>query len=191
MQFETPGSPEKPDASKQHPIQRTWFWWSIAAAIILGSTFGTGVYTFQYAEGFSYFSKDPAACVNCHIMQPQYDSWLKSSHHTAATCSDCHLPHSLIPKWIAKAENGYLHSKGFTFQDFPEPIVITRKNARILQNNCISCHSDLIHDMTHGATSAEDAVNCMHCHRSVGHGDSVGLGRFDPQIHEFARKLKP
>jgi hypothetical protein len=51
---------------------------------------GIGAYTFHYAEGFSYFSTDPRACVNCHIMNPQYDSWQNSSHHTVASCVDCH-----------------------------------------------------------------------------------------------------
>ena len=46
----------------------------------LGNKFGT------FAEGLSYFSTNPAACANCHIMQSQYDSWQKSSHHGAASC---------------------------------------------------------------------------------------------------------
>jgi hypothetical protein len=29
-------------------------------------------------------------CVNRHIMQPQYDSWQKASHHSITTCIDCH-----------------------------------------------------------------------------------------------------
>ena len=79
-------------------------------------------YTFHYAEGLSYFSPDPKACVNCHIMQPQYDGWQKASHHNVAKCIDCHLPHDFIGKYYTKAENGFWHSKGFTLQDFPEPI---------------------------------------------------------------------
>ncbi|MFK7742760.1 MAG: NapC/NirT family cytochrome c [Planctomycetota bacterium] len=92
-----------------------------------------GGYTFHYGEGLSYFSRDPNACVNCHIMQPQLDSWQKASHHGVAVCVDCHLPQDFIAKYIAKAEAGYLHSKGFTFQDFPEPIKMREKSARILQ----------------------------------------------------------
>lgn len=94
----------------------------MAAAI--GIVFGLGAYTFDYAEGTSYFSTDPKACANCHIMQEQYDSWSKSSHHATAGCVDCHLPTTFVAKYIAKAENGYWHSKGFTFQDFHEPIMI-------------------------------------------------------------------
>lgn len=148
-------------------------------AVLMGSLFGLGGYTFKYGEGLSYFSKDPESCVNCHIMQPQFDSWQKASHHSAATCVDCHLPHDFIGKYLSKAENGYLHSKGFTLQNFPEPIVIREKAAKILQDNCISCHEDFLHNMLSGATTDPDAVNCVHCHRTVGHGERVGLGKYE------------
>ena len=47
-------------------------------ALLAGVLMGVGAFTFLYAEGFSYLSSDPQACVNCHIMRPQYDSWQKS-----------------------------------------------------------------------------------------------------------------
>ena len=75
-------------------------------AATLGVFVGTGVVTFQHAEGLSYLSTDPRACVNCHIMRSQYDSWQKASHHNWARCVDCHLPHDFVPKYIAKARNG-------------------------------------------------------------------------------------
>lgn len=145
-------------------------------AIGIGVLVGVGTFTFQYAEGFSYFSKDPAACVNCHIMRPQYDSWQKASHHALATCADCHLPASGIQKWISKADNGYFHSKGFTLQDFKEPIEMRESNRRVLQDNCLRCHQELTHEITIGATSDPDALRCVHCHRDVGHGPRTGLG---------------
>jgi len=149
------------------------------SAILFGLMAGLGAFTFQYGEGLSYFSKDPAACANCHIMQPQLDSWQKASHHTVATCVDCHLPHDFVPKWLAKAENGYLHSKAFTFQDFHEPIFIRERNHRILQDNCVQCHSDLVHDISGERAPASEASRCVHCHSTVGHGETVGMGRFE------------
>jgi cytochrome c nitrite reductase small subunit len=139
-------------------------------AVLLGALIGTGAFTFRYAEGLSYFSTDPAACANCHIMNPQYDSWQKSSHHTAATCVDCHLPHDFIGKYIAKADNGYHHSVGFTFQNFHEPIMIKERNERILQRNCVECHEDMVHELFRRNIQDPDAVSCIHCHASVGHG---------------------
>lgn len=155
----------------------------LAAALVLAVVMGVGIgvagYTFQYAEGLSYFSTDPKACMNCHIMTPQYDSWLKSGHHGVATCVDCHLPHDFVGKYIAKAENGYHHSRGFTLQDFHEPIMIKPKNSQLLQDNCIKCHQDMVHELVTGATTDSDAIRCVHCHQSVGHGPPAGLGGVD------------
>jgi len=139
-------------------------------AVLLGALLGLGTFTFDYGEGLSYFSTDPRACKNCHVMNDEYDSWTKASHHGVATCVDCHLPHEFIPKYIAKADNGYHHSKGFTFMDFHEPIMIKPGNSRILQDSCLRCHADFVHDIVGGSTEAVDAVSCVHCHRSVGHG---------------------
>ena len=85
---------------------------------------GLGAFTFRYAEGLSYFSADPRACVNCHIMRDEYASWQHSAHHAVATCVTCHLPHPFVPKYWAKAVNGWNHSKAFTLQDYPEHIRI-------------------------------------------------------------------
>lgn len=83
----------------------------------IGVLAGLGGFTFFYAEGASYLSNDPKACVNCHIMREEYDGWQKGSHKAVATCNDCHVPHEFIPKYLAKMENGFWHSKGFTLQD--------------------------------------------------------------------------
>lgn len=140
----------------------------------IGMLLGLGTTTFHYAEGFSYLSKDPKACVNCHIMRPQYDGWLKASHHTVATCADCHLPASFPATYVAKSENGWNHSKAFTLQNFPEPIVITEKNSDILHENCLRCHANIVNEMS--IVSAEGSPSCVHCHVTVGHGEQVGLG---------------
>jgi cytochrome c nitrite reductase small subunit len=146
---------------------------AVLVAVVVGMMGGVGVFTFNYADGVSYFSSDPRACANCHIMQSEYDSWRKSSHHAAAMCVDCHLPHELVPKLIAKSDNGYRHSKGFTFQDFHEPIQITKRNSEILQQNCLRCHGDLLHNLVNSANSEKGDVSCVHCHSYVGHGTQM------------------
>ena len=146
----------------------------VGLVVLLGVFAGAGAFTFHYGEGLSYFSTNPAACANCHIMQPQFDSWQKASHHTVAKCVDCHLPHDLIPKYLAKADNGFWHSYGFTFQNFHEPIRIKPRNSRILQENCLACHGEFVHEIVRGSRSEDlaggDDVSCVHCHRGVGHG---------------------
>lgn len=121
--------------------------WAIGVAVAVGLTAGIGAYTFRYAEGLSYFSTDPKACVNCHIMRPQYDGWQKASHHAVAVCIDCHLPHDFVPKYLAKAENGWRHGEKFTTQSFQEPIFVQARGGEILQDNCLRCHGPLVDEL--------------------------------------------
>ena len=160
-------------------------------AVSLGLAAGTGGYAFHYGKGLSYFSTDPAACANCHIMNTQYDSWQKASHHTSATCVDCHLPHETVPKLASKAENGWLHSKGFTLQDFHEPIFLREKSQDILETNCKSCHGEVMHGALPIGNGRIEEINCLDCHRSVGHGPTTGLGKFDAkEIERYLENLK-
>ena len=136
-------------------------------ALSLGTVLGLGAYTFHHARGTSYFSADPAACANCHVMRTEYESWQKASHHAVASCIDCHLPDDFLHQYLAKAANGYFHAAAFSLQRFREPIRITPKNAAILQSQCVRCHADLIHD-----ARGLNKVACVHCHDAVGHGPS-------------------
>ena len=146
-----------------------------ALAIPLGVGLGLGLFTFGYAEGFSYLGNAPATCANCHIMNEQYDGWVKGPHEAVATCNDCHTPHDLVGKYTTKALNGYHHSKAFTAQDFAEPIAIKPANSRILQDSCLSCHGELVHQAV-AVPGRSDEVRCVHCHLTVGHGERAGLG---------------
>lgn len=150
----------------------------LVVAALLGALAGLGAFTAHKARAFSYLSNDPEVCTNCHIMQPQYEGWQRSSHHAVAKCVDCHLPHDFVGKYVAKAINGYHHSVAFTLQDFAEPIVIKERNARLLQANCERCHADLVHDQlaTRDAARPGDRLLCTHCHATVGHGETAGLG---------------
>lgn len=145
-------------------------WPSAFLAGILGLTAGLGGYTFWYGEGLSYFSSDPKACANCHIMRDHLDSWQKSSHHSHATCNDCHVPHDFVGKWLSKAYNGFWHSKGFTLQDFHEPIRIKPVNSTALQANCVDCHQGVVHDIVKLGSAGQVGNECVHCHPAVGHG---------------------
>lgn len=155
-------------------------YWPLGLAVALGVFAGMGTYTFRYAEGLSYLSTDPKACVNCHIMQPEYDAWQKASHHTVAVCVDCHLPHAFIPKYLAKMENGWRHGKLFTTQTFEEPITVKEAGLRILQANCEGCHAPLVEGLlardSGGAHAGSTGQPCIHCHFTVGHGERAGLG---------------
>ena len=142
----------------------------LAAVVMLGLALGAGGYTFYYARGASYLSNDPKACVNCHVMQTHYDGWQKSSHHAVAVCNDCHTPHTFVGKYLTKAENGYHHSKAFTLQDFPDVIRIREKNARILRESCLHCHTPMVDNLVEHRGEDREAMDCVRCHADVGHG---------------------
>ncbi|MBI4550184.1 MAG: cytochrome c nitrite reductase small subunit [Candidatus Omnitrophica bacterium] len=144
-------------------------WAGLAVCAGFGMFAGVGGYTFHYAKGTSYLSNDPRACVNCHVMQENYDSWAKSSHHFAASCNDCHIPHAFPQKYIAKMRNGWNHSKAFTLGNFPDPIRITPVNREILENNCLHCHENLVGDIAGHGEKPGGRIQCVSCHRAVGH----------------------
>jgi cytochrome c nitrite reductase small subunit len=144
--------------------------WLIAAGLLVaGLSLGLGLYTFRYAEGLSYLSNDPAACMNCHVMREHVESWVGSSHHAVATCNDCHVPHALLPKYLTKLDNGYHHSAKFTLQNFAEPIRIRPVNLRKLQQNCLECHGALVQDIVDHREARRGELRCTECHRWVGH----------------------
>lgn len=166
-------------------------------AVAVGLTAGIGAYTFRYAEGLSYFSTDPKACVNCHIMRPQYDGWQKASHHAVAVCIDCHLPHDFVPKYLAKAENGWRHGEKFTTQSFQEPIFVQARGGEILQDNCLRCHGPLVDELARKSGTDDPHAGwgsppCVHCHAQVGHGERAGLGGpLGPRETDMAAKVAP
>jgi cytochrome c nitrite reductase small subunit len=145
------------------------------AGIVVGTTMGfalgVGAYTFFYAKGASYLTNDPKACVNCHVMQEQYDGWIKSSHRSVATCNDCHAPHNFIRKYKTKGLNGFWHSFYFTTGTYHDPILITKRNQKVTEEACRYCHSDIVETIEGpaGKHSEADKTSCIRCHRNVGH----------------------
>lgn len=136
----------------------------------LGIALGVGAYTFGYAKGWSYLTNNPAACANCHIMEEQYDAWHKASHRSVASCNDCHTPHALIPKYLVKAENGFWHSFYFTTGTFKDPIRARDVSVRIVEDNCRRCHAEIVDQIDlHGVPGQAGVLDCVRCHRSVGH----------------------
>jgi cytochrome c nitrite reductase small subunit len=144
----------------------------VAACLGVGLVGGLGAYTFDYAEGTSYLSNAPEACLNCHVMRDVYEGWQRSSHHAVAVCNDCHVPQSLVPKLYAKALHGYRHSRAFTMQDFHEPIQIGADSLAMVEANCVRCHEPLVNDILVSPARAShgEGLSCVHCHSHVGHG---------------------
>jgi cytochrome c nitrite reductase small subunit len=155
--------------SEQTSEKRIKGWLPVLLCIAFGILIGVEGFTFRYAEGLSYLRNDPKVCVNCHVMQEHYDSWLRTSHRSVATCNDCHVPNDFPENYLVKTLNGWNHSKAFTLQDFPRPIRIRQLNLNVLQHNCIECHKIAVSEISAHADVQKGTARCTDCHRSVGH----------------------
>jgi cytochrome c nitrite reductase small subunit len=143
---------------------------SLILGVSIGAAVGLGVYTFVYAKGASYLMNNPASCANCHVMNEQYDGWLKSSHRAVATCNDCHTPASFLGKYVTKASNGFWHSFYFTTGSFHEPIQIKTRNLKITEQACQKCHTEITQAIAGSHADGDgESTSCVRCHRSVGH----------------------
>ena len=143
----------------------------VLLSVLVGLLVGVGFFAFHFAQGLAYSGNDPNVCANCHIMRDHLDSWQKSSHHARAVCNDCHTPHSLLPKLINKADNGWNHSMKFTLQTYGDPIRIRTVNAEKLQENCLRCHQEMVSEIPSLSAHANlGETSCIRCHAGVGHG---------------------
>ena len=94
--------------------------------ILAGAVFtGLFLYAFRISNAPSYLGDRPETCVNCHIMAPQYATWVHSSHRERSHCNDCHVPHNnVFSKYFFKAKDGLRHATIFTLRREPQVIFI-------------------------------------------------------------------
>lgn len=150
--------------------------WRIPVIILTGAFFGIAAYAFIVSNAVSYISDDPATCVNCHVMGPQYATWFHSSHREHATCNDCHTPQdNLIKQYYFKATDGLRHATIFTLNTTPEPIRMHEAGQRVVQANCQRCHDHTNQFVTSGHVTYDHVQEgkgkmCWDCHRDVPHG---------------------
>jgi cytochrome c nitrite reductase small subunit len=157
----------------------------IVVALLLGTLVGVGSYAFIYAKGYSYLQNDPIACANCHAMRTQYDGWVKSSHHFAATCNDCHTPANVAGKYAVKASNGFFHSMYFTTGRYPDTIRITNFDLGVTEAACRRCHQDITQAINGNvAHNHAQGMKCTRCHYSVGHSNESAWLNLQPlELH--------
>ncbi len=117
----------------------------------------------------AYAGTDPSTCNNCHVMDAQYENWYHAAHADPTSCVECHLPHdNVVNYYLAKAQTGF-HDV-FVFSSGQTPILIRAKpeTDKIIQANCIRCHSARVDNIVNGPQPFDQ--NCWDCHRSVAHG---------------------
>jgi cytochrome c nitrite reductase small subunit len=138
----------------------------IIGIIAIVAVVGVGLYISDFT---AYLGNNPATCNNCHVMDAAYEGWYHAGHQEWATCSDCHTPHALIPKYYVKAKSGYHHVTTFLFGEIPDAIRAKESSLEVVQENCIRCHETTVSMVADGA---EDSGRyCFACHRSTGHGE--------------------
>jgi cytochrome c nitrite reductase small subunit len=162
--------------------------WRTGATFLVALIVGLGFFLLDISNAPSYLSDDPQACVNCHIMAPQYITWTHSSHREVAHCNDCHVPHNnIFNKYFFKAKDGLYHASVFTARAEPEVIRALPPSIAVIQDNCIRCHQDQVTDAKTAAFVDNHKENrtdrtCWDCHREVPHGRVRSLSAVGAQI---------
>ena len=162
--------------------------WRPAATVLMGAIVGLGFYLLRLSNAASYLSDDPQACVNCHIMTPQYITWNRSSHREVAHCNDCHVPHdNVFNKYFFKAKDGLYHATIFTLRAEPEVIRARAASVAVIQENCARCHLDQVtdarlFDQVEAHRHVRTSRTCWECHREVPHGKVRSLSAVGHQI---------
>lgn len=150
--------------------------WQLPVIVVLGLSTGVGLVIAHQSRAWSYASDDPGACINCHIMMPQFSTWRHSSHARVASCNDCHVPHtSVAAKYYFKAKDGSRHATLFTLGMERQVIGITRPSKAVVQENCLRCHSELNSEVSTSKVTVANTAHgaghlCWDCHREVPHG---------------------
>ncbi len=151
--------------------------WRLPVLLAAGVFTGLAFLSMYLGKVHSYLSDRPEACVNCHIMAPQYATWSHGSHREKAHCNDCHVPHNnVFNKYFFKANDGLRHSFLFTLRKERQVITILPPGAKVVQNNCIRCHEQQLIDPQLEASVAmyreiREGRRCIECHKNEGgHG---------------------
>jgi cytochrome c nitrite reductase small subunit len=150
--------------------------WKFPVIILLGIMTGLLFQIIIISKAPSYLSDDPEVCINCHVMIPQFATWDRGSHGRVAECNDCHVPHdNIFNKYFFKAKDGLRHSSMFTLRMEPQVIQIKEAGKEVVQENCIRCHTNLVHPVSMRAINNKSILEkgdgyCWRCHRETPHG---------------------
>ncbi|HTF99880.1 MAG TPA: cytochrome c nitrite reductase small subunit [Nitrospirota bacterium] len=108
-------------------------------------------------------SESPDFCVSCHVMGAEYESWLHEGAHRRIKCVDCHLPNGdLATHYSWKTVDGLKDVAVFYSGLVPERITISEHGKRVLKENCIRCHENVV-------SMINQERNCWECHRRLMH----------------------
>lgn len=133
---------------------------------------GLGVFLLLFVaaawSGMSYYTAKSEFCISCHVMKPMYEAAYHSAHRLDGnTCGDCHVPTGVVSKAVYEATSGMKHMFYFYSGQSPDVIQITEGDARIVNQNCLRCHSAVMREVK----TAAGGPQCTDCHRSTPHNN--------------------
>jgi cytochrome c nitrite reductase small subunit len=128
-----------------------------------------GIFTWV-TDAPAYLGHEPETCNNCHVMDSQYENWFHASHARWAECADCHIPHdNFLVYYFYKGKSGMKDVFSFVTKRYPVAIRANAETKRIIQKNCIRCHTDTVESIVAGTQPLKR--NCWNCHRDTAHGE--------------------
>lgn len=121
--------------------------------------------------GIFEYTSQPNFCTSCHEISPYVKSW-KTSIHSHVNCLKCHAEPGAIGKYKRKIYSvkeivGHIQGKA------PGGVPTQIPNKNCLQAGC-HMETKLLESekFNHKFHLANKDVNCIHCHRGVGHSQT-------------------
>jgi cytochrome c nitrite reductase small subunit len=114
-------------------------------------------------------SDQPSFCVQCHVMESEFEAWAHAGAHRRKMCVDCHLPNGNAGvHYIWKSIDGMKDALLFYSGSVPEKIHLTAHGEKVVQANCVRCHEQTV-------MLIDQERNCWECHRRIMHTRSGAM----------------
>ncbi len=114
-------------------------------------------------------SDQPSFCVQCHVMESEFEAWSHAGAHRRKTCVDCHLPNGNAGiHYVWKSIDGMKDVLIFYSGSVPKNVHLTAHGEKVVQENCIRCHEQTVSMINHER-------NCWECHRRIMHTRSGAM----------------
>jgi cytochrome c nitrite reductase small subunit len=136
---------------------------AILATVVIACLLFIGIFLLFGPPKLLAKSESPEFCSGCHVMENEYDNYMHSGAHRSFQCVDCHLPHeNQASHYVWKSIDGMKDVLHFYSGRVPERVTLSHHGAKVVKNNCVRCHDDLV-------SSIDLSRNCWECHRRITH----------------------
>jgi cytochrome c nitrite reductase small subunit len=136
-----------------------------------------GVVLMIAAGGFVY-TRDPAFCGRCHLIEPFYKSWKEANHAGyGAGCIDCHYGPGMAGRIKGEVYTSVMFMK-YAVGSYGQPTW----RGLLINENCLECHPGVLDEemilagelpFYHREHVEVKGVECRSCHTAIGHPGAV------------------